>query len=447
VLLEEVGTVRLTDPDRPETSGLTGCDRTFKLAGVVEEIFSCFERHAADSPYGLAQVLYGDWCDPIDMFGTAEVGNAGTRGQGRGGHVRLSAHVFNALVETIDLFEAPRVLSLLSGAGVRPGLERLKAFAGRLRRNIVRTAWEAGSMPGFLDVIHEFKADGTRPDYSKGETGYTLGSYQGRDFDGIKRRELATQAFCLDMLLTKRPYLSAVPDGEDMIRKLLKTVDTLFFSPRLGLVMFTRPVANNKTAVAMAGRMGVLPPGCAENGEYHHCQVFMHRFRLGLPGQENIVWKQFKPMMSAMRDETLAGPFETPCTSYGSDPDDPHFGKGMYFGLSGSVDWIVEIFQKIAGVSLALHHGEKPALSISPCLPASLGGQLRFQRSIHLATGPGKYRKIPFTLDVSREGKGKALSGSLVRINGKPAERAEVMDLSGMDRINIEIINQYGKKI
>src|SRR5690606_31362882 len=78
ILTEEVTSVRLTDPERPITSGIVGCDRRFRLIDVVGEVFACFERHAKDSPYGICQIMYGDWCDPIDMFGTRPVGDPNT---------------------------------------------------------------------------------------------------------------------------------------------------------------------------------------------------------------------------------------------------------------------------------------------------------------------------------------------------------------------------------
>ncbi|MDI6774692.1 MAG: hypothetical protein QME60_04755 [Verrucomicrobiota bacterium] len=445
-LFETVKTVNLISPDTPETSAIVGCDKTFRIAEVVAEALACFERHADDSPYGIAQILYGDWCDPIDMFGTSEVGNSKTRGCGRGVQVRLSAHLFLTLVETSDLLETPQVARALAENGVAVDVARLQAFANRLRRNIVKVAWEdgPGNFPaGFLNCIHELKADGSKPDYARGEIGYTLGSLLGKDFDGIKRRELGGQAFALEMLITKRPWLEEVPNANAMIARLLRTVDRLFYDPKLGLVTFTRPIANNARAIALAGRMGVVPTGTAENGEYHHLQVMMHRFRLSVPGQADTVWRQFKPMMSALRDESLCGPFETPCASYISDKDDPHFGKGMYFGLSGSVDWIVEVFHKIAGLEFALHDNTRPAITVNPNLPAAFDHQMSFRRVVHAATGQGTYRQIPLSLTIARDGKGKVLKETRIFVNGERKDKAEVMDLDEMDRIEIEITRVF----
>ncbi len=448
ILLETVPTIRLTDPDHPETSGITGCSKTYRIAEVIREIFANFERNAADCPYGIVQVLYGDWADPFDMFGTSQVRNAATRGQGRGVQVRLSAHVFSTLIETIDIFESRKVLSSFNETGIHINTGKLKSFSNELRKNIVKVAWEDGPKgfpSAFLDFIHELKVDGTTPDYASGETGYTLGSYLGRDSDGIKRRELTAQSFCLKMLYTKRQYLEDVPGSDEIIQKILYTVDKLFYNDKLGLVMFTKPIANNRDSVELMGRMGVLPAGCAENGEYHHCQVFMHNYRLAIPGQIDTVWRQFKPMMSALRDEGLAGPFETPCTSYISDVNDPHFGKGMYFGLSGSVDWIIEIFQTIAGVKLALHDGTLPAVSISPNLPSVLDHNLSFRRIIHMSEGICKYRQIPFSLEISKQGSGKVLKQTLVTINNEPKERPEVTNLKDMQKLDIKMTYIFSK--
>jgi hypothetical protein len=267
---------------------------------------------------------------------------------------------------------------------------------------------------------------------------------KGRDFDGINRRELASQAFCLEMLLTQRPYLTELPETAKIVPRLLRAVDKLFYSPKLGLTMFTKPIANNQFSIEKCGRMGVLPVGTAENGEYHHCQVFMHRYRLSLPGEANTVWQQFKPMMSALRDESLAGPFETPCTSYVSDKHDPHFGQGMYFGLSGSVDWIVEIFHKIAGITFALHDPDKPAIRVEPNLPAALNDQLVFRRLVHVHAGAKGYRPIPLQVEIRREGRGARLVETVVKVNGAKTEKPEIWQLEGLDRVELEIVRIFG---
>jgi len=447
ILSETVKSIRLTDPDHPETSSIVGCDRTFTVLEVILEVFASFERLVNDTPYGMAQILYGDWCDPIDMFGTSVVGDDKTRGRGRGVQVRLSAHLFQCLVEMIDILDVPSHRKKLTNADLPNRVEHLRQLAGRLRENIVKWAWEQRDeqcMPGFISVIHELKADGSTPNYEQGETGYTLGSMRGTDFDGIRRRDLAANAFCLHMLNTRRDYLKPVEDTERMIAELLETTSELFFDPKLGLVMFSTPFANNRNCLARVGRMGIVPTGCAENGEYHHCQVFMHRFRLDLPDQVDTVWQQFKPIMSAMRDESIWGPFESPTTSYASDKDDPHFGKGMYFGLSGSVDWIVEVLQGIVGLQLALHDERVPSVRIEPNLPAEIRDALEFRRIVHYALPKGGYRQIPLTVCIARQGEGDTRRETRVKINGRQAAKAEVADLADVDRLSIEITYVYG---
>ena len=446
ILAETVTTVRLTDPDNPIQSGIVGSDRTQTVLQAVFEILACFERHVNDSPYGLAQVLYGDWCDPVDMFGTSVVGDGATRGRGRGGHVRLSAHLFLCLIEIADLCRSRPVQMLLQAQGLSGRVEGLQRLADRLRANVVRVAWEDGDgdfHAGFVNAIHELRADGSRPDYARGETGYTLGSMRGRDFDGLARRDLGGLSYPLAMLQTKRDYLTPVAGVDGMVRRLLRTTDALMFRGKLGLLLFSTPVGNNEQARRLAGRMGVVPSGCAENGEYHHGQIFMHRFRLDVPGETDNAWRQLKPILSAMRDEGLAGPFETPSTSYTSDPDDPHFGKGMYFGLSGSVDWFVEILHRLAGLRLALHDPDKPAVRVEPNLPASLRDAFTLRRLIHVAQARGGYRVVPLEIAIRREGDGASLRATRVTINGRPAPKAEVATLDGVDRLTIGIVRVY----
>jgi cellobiose phosphorylase len=449
ILAETVNTVRLLDPDHPETSGMVGCEKQLWIIDVIMEVFTCFERHVKESPYGLAQHMYGDWCDPIDMLGTSEVGNDKTRGMGRGSHVRLSAHLFLTLIETIDVIRVPEIARVLAVQDMHARIADLARLANTLRKNILKAGWEeAGNAfpPGFVNIRHELRLDGSRPDYEKGESGYTIGSMRGTDYDGIKRRELVTQAYCLEMILTEREYLEPVQAADSYIKKVLSTVDAMFYDKSLGLVLFTMPFANNRAGVELAGRIGVFPPGCGENGEYHHGQAMMHRYRLSVPGQADIVWKQFKPMMSVMRDESIAGPFETPCTSYVADKQDPHFGKAMYFGLSGTTDWIIEIFQKIAGLQLALHDPSQPDIRVTPRLPQEIKDTLTFKRIIHQALPGGRYRQIPFTLTIKRQAKGKKTLGTLVKINGKKAEKAEIRSLSkAVKTVNMEITYLYGK--
>jgi hypothetical protein len=433
LLLEKVKTVRLTNPGKPEISGIAGCDKTFLIAEVLLEVLECFQRHIEDSPYGLAQIMYGDWCDPVDMFGTSVVGDPATRGIGRGAQVRLSAHVFSALVNTADLLSSAKVRAVIGG-DVAAAAEQLQRLADTIRLNALRFAWEYKPNAGFISAIHELRADGSRPDYAKGEKGYTLGSASGSDYDGARRRDITVLAYGLRMLQTERDYLTPVPAGcAAKIRGLLATCDETMFAEKLGLRLLNPPVACDENARKLVGRMGVVPAGCAENGEYHHGQMMMHRFRVLLPGQADQAWRQFKPMVSATRDESLAGPFEMPATSYASDPADPHFGKGMYFGMSGSTAWIIEFLQSIAGLELNLHDDALPALRFTPRLPKELGEALTLQRAIWVAQPGGQYKRIPLKLEI-RPGR-----GTHVTVNGKPVDKAEVRSLDGCERLVVAI--------
>lgn len=445
ILRERVKTVRLLDPKTPERSGVIGCSDEYRVVEVLLEILACFERLANDGPYGMAQIMYGDWCDPVDMYGTSIVGDAGTRGKGRGVQTRLSQHLFECLVETVDTLEAPGVTEGLKGIEVGSRIKGLKKFANRLRENIIKWAWEDGQQAGFVDVIHELKANGKRPNYKRGETGYTLGSMRGRDFDGIKRRVLISQAYGLQMLLTERPWLKKPARQAEMVRALLKTTDSLFHDKELGLVLFSAPVSNNANAVRLVGRMGVVPAGCAENGEYHHAQVMMHRNRLAIASEAEEVWQQFPMVMSAMRDESICGPFDMPTNSCVADRTDPHFGKGMYFGLSGSVDWIVGILERTAGLELALHDDRKPDLQVDPRMPTSLGSEIRYRRVVHHSPRVGVWKEVPVEVIIRRSGKGSKVVKQSAIINGKPVPAPEIEDIRKLKKACIEVDLVYGK--
>ncbi len=416
VLGETVATVRLTNPDDPVNSVIVGGREEFVISDAALEILKSYKRHCEDTPYGMAQILYGDWCDPVDMFGSGEVGNPSTRGKGRGVNVRLSAHLFCSLVEIIDIFA--------DMGGYEKEMPWLMGFANVLRNNIMRIAWEEeGRFGGFIDSIHELRKDGSRPDYASGEVGYTLGSMNGaREFDAQPRGVLTPNAWGLKMLLTERKYLSPIPESLEKIRKLLDYVDSKFFDGNLGLRLFTVPVANNRESLRLVGRLGIIPSGCAENGEYHHAQIMMHLFRIGVEGQADIVWRQLKPMISAMRGSDICGPFETPASSYASDPMDPHYGSGMYFGLSGSIDWMVELFQKVVGLKLDFA-GKGPAISVEPTLPAVLGGRVTFKRNIHVSLGNDVFRRIPVSIDISCD---KKTGKRIIRTSGVNAVKKAV---------------------
>ncbi len=437
ILEERVKCVRLTNPDQPEQSGIAGLEATLSVAETVLEIFECYGRHAKDSPYGMVQMMYGDWCDPVDMIGTLIPGDASTRGKGRGVSVRLSAHVFNSMVEFIDLFCAKSYRCKMSNE-LQPRIESLKKAASELRKNIVRFGWESGEQGAFLDAIHEFEQDGKTPDYAAGETGYTIGSLKRGEFDGIKRRELLTQAHCIPLLSTKREYLDGIKNSESMLKQLLRTVDEVLYDRELGFKLFSPPISNDGNSLKLVGRMGMIPAGTAENGEYHHAQLMMDFFRLGVPGEADTAWSQFKAVISATRDESLGGPFDMPSTSYASDPDDPHYGKGMYFGLSGSTDWIIEFLQEVAGVRLSLHDSECPAIEVTPKLPAELKGRLVFRRMIHRAAGTG-FERIPLELKNS-SASGLTEKIMTVRVNGKSCKRAAVESLKGVKEVKIDIL-------
>lgn len=442
ILNEQVATIQLLDPEHPETSGIIGADKQLRIAEVIQEIFSAFQRHVDNSPYDLAQILFGDWCDPVDMFGTDKVGDPSRRAHGRGAQVRLSAHLCLCLVHALDVFSAPNVLTSL-GKEFESHLGKWKNLANRVRKNILHLAWE--SPAGFVDCIHELKKDGIQPDYSKGELGYTLGSMLGYDFDGIPRRVLTAQAYGLEMLRLERNYLDEPAHKSEMIHALLQQVDETLFRSGLGLLLFSTPVSNTREAAQLVGRMGIVPSGCAENGEYHHAQMFMHKFRLNIPEQANKVWEQFKPMLSVGRDEHIGGPFDMTSNSYASDEADPHFGAGMYFGLSGSVDWIIEFMQTLSGLRLALHDDTQPDIRINPILPDALQSQFTFKRIIHKKTTDG-YRSVPLTIRIERQGNGHQLTEEKTFINEKQVEDRLIRDVSECESLDVHIIHFYEGK-
>lgn len=431
ILTETVPTVRLTAPDTPETSAIIGHNQCLPVWEVLLEIFASYRRQALDSPYGMIQSMYGDWADPVDMFGTGRVGDDTSRCEGRGVLVRLSCHVFRTLTETIDLLAACG----LRTARLERELPLLKQFAVALRTAILRWAWEPEGQ--FVDALHELKVDGSVPAYAAGETGYTLGSRRPeREFDGTPRTVLTPCAWGLAMLQTAASWLPELPTRDAMVKALLANVDRHCFSPTNGLNLYAPPVANNAVTRRLVGRLGMLPPGCAENGEYHHAQVMMHFFRLGVPGQAGVAWEQFKPVLSSARGPGLCGPFDQSSNSYACDAADPHCGAGMNFGLSGSMDWIFELLESAAGLRLNLHDQAQPDLCIAPNLPPQFQGRFSLRRILHKADGNGKFKAVPLCLEFASASPDE--EGGIT-INGQPAAKAEVADLAAHSQITIQI--------
>jgi hypothetical protein len=247
------------------------------------------------------------------------------------------------------------------------------------------------------------------------------------------------------MLRLERNYLDEPAHKSEMIHALLQQVDETLFRSGLGLLLFNTPVSNTREAAQLVGRMGVVPSGCAENGEYHHAQMFMHKFRLNIPEQANKVWEQFKPMLSVGRDEHIGGPFDMTSNSYASDEADPHFGAGMYFGLSGSVDWIIEFMQTLSGLRLALHDDTQPDIRINPILPDALQSQFTFKRIIHKKTTDG-YRSVPLTIRIERQGNGHQLTEEKTFINEKQVEDRLIRDVSECESLDVHIIHFYEGK-
>lgn len=401
ILGEPVPGVELITPDDPVNSSMRGRPSMSTIAAVVAAVFENLRRSMDDSPYGMIQVLYGDWCDPVDMFGSREVGNPATRGQGRGVNARLSAHAVETIIETLDILEIPALADCPWIKAIRPNIERAKETANRLRKNTLRWAWEGDN---FVDSIHEYRVDGSVPNSAAGESGYTFGSAYGRDFDGMNRHVATANAYGLKMLILERGYLEPVSGVSSMVEAILKNADAAWDKQR-GLPLVDTPVPNNALALKCVGRMGMLPPGTAENGEYHHGQIFMHSFRSLVPGELENSFRRLAPVLSVNRhDGSLGGPFDSPANSYACDRDDPHFGMGMNFGLSGSTAWLIEYFERLAGLEVDLSDPTAPHLRVTHPLPSFLQGSLDYKREVYVCGADGTFKCIPVTLQ-HREGK------------------------------------------
>jgi hypothetical protein len=445
ILDEKVKSVRLTNPKDPWNSNIIGCENTFTVLQVVFEIIANFERQIKDSPYGLPQILGGDWCDPVDMFGTSKVGDYDSLGYGRGAQIRLAGHLFETLIQVLDLLKIEAVYKRTKILGLANKADTLRITVNKLRESALKFAWEDGAEgfnAGFIDSIHELTVTGKKPDYKNGETGYTLGSMKGKDPDGEKRRVLPSNAYGLLFLLIKRDYLAPLPCGDEMLKKLLLTTNKIFYSPLIGLKLFSRSVASIHRNGELFGRISSTQPGCSENGEYHHGQMFMHYFRMQVPGEADTAWQHFKPMLSALKDEKIGGPFETSCCSYQAEEKDPHFGQGMYFGLSGTVDWMIDFFQNVAGIEMDLLDPSKPDLSFNPKLPSELKDELTYKRIVHQRSG-NTYKKIPLTLTITRKGSGKTLINTLTTVNGKSMPAPEIQNISGYKELNVNLTRIY----
>ncbi len=439
ILKEEISTSTLTDFDHPLKAKMKGLANRFSVFEVVKEILNAYGRHIKDSPYGMAQILFGDWADPIGMIGASIPGDASTRGKGRGTSVRLSAHLFLVMVKFVDLLRDQRTQALFKERlSLQKMIKSLSATADRLRKNILKYAWEetdSKDTSGFISYIHEFNLDGSVPDYKTGETGYTIGSMLGKDYDSIARRELLANAYGMEMIAVERSYLQPVPGKKQKINDILNMTDHLLSDEVLGVKLFSHPIANNEGAIKYCGRMGMIPAGCAENGEYHHAGHMMQYFRWGIEGQVEWAWKYYKPLLSVYRNEYLNGPFDMLANSYASDGKDPHFGAGMLFGSSGSIDWMVEIIERAVGLELNLFDSKAPELQIIPRLPKDFGNTVEFRRKIHFLR-KDKFVEVPLRIRIKKD---KAEQSQSVIINGKKTIRPQIKSLQNMEYVDIII--------
>jgi hypothetical protein len=101
--------------------------------------------------------------------------------------------------------------------------------------------------------------------------------------------------------------------------------------------------------------------------------------------------------------------------------------------LSGSMDWMFELLESVAGLKLALHDPAQPDLRIEPNLPASFRGQYSLRRILHKADGRGGFTAVPLNLTIAPVAAGEAVG---VTLNGRPVARAEVADLAAHRRLD-----------
>ena len=138
-------------------------------------------------------------------------------------------------------------------------------------------------------------------------------------------------------------------------------------------------------------------------------------------------------MLSIARGPELCGPFDQTSNSYACDPDDPHCGAGMNFGLSGSMDWMFDLLEMIAGLKLALHDPGQPDLRIEPGLPSSFGGRYCLRRILHKADGRGGFVAVPLNVTITPVAAGETAG---VTLNGRPVTRAEVADIAAYRQLD-----------
>ena len=439
ILKEEISTSTLTDFEDPVNAEMVGVKNKLIIFEIINEIFNSYIRHIKDSPYGMAQILYGDWADPIEMIGTSIPGDTTSRGKGRGTSIRLSAHLFIVMIMYLDFLQDDRTKELFYDYNLENRISKLSKVANNLRKNTIFFGWEEtkqSNTTGFISFIHEFKIDGTLPDYKNGEIGYTIGSMCNKDFDRINRRELLANAFGLEMLMIEKDYLESVENKEKKIKSIIEMTDNLLSDEILGVKLFSYSIANNENAIKYCGRIGMIGPGCSENGEYHHAASMMQYFRFGIPGQVNFAWKYYKPLLSVYRNEYLNGPFDSFANSYVSDPEDPHFSAGMIFGFSGTLDWAIEIIERIIGLELNLYSSNLPDVIINPKIPDELNNSLEFTMIIHLFIDE-EFSRIPIRIKVEKC-KGNSQCG--IWINDKKVQKAVINDIKKMEMIDVLFI-------
>ncbi|MBL8025600.1 MAG: hypothetical protein JNL74_04270, partial [Fibrobacteres bacterium] len=109
-------------------------------------------------------------------------------------------------------------------------------------------------------------------------------------------------------------------------------------------------------------------------------------------------------------------------------------------GLSGSIDWLIEFYHRIAGLEFNLHDSDLPDITVKPNLPDAMKGAFSLKRVIHIREN-FRFRKIPLTVTIDCSTQSKNYT---YIINGIEHAEGIVPSVKELDYIEVTCKNKKG---
>ena len=312
-------------------------DSYYDLPGCSEETVSLYE-HCVRAvlhglvygEHGLPLMGSGDWNDGMDLVGS----------QGKGESVWLGFFLYEVLTRFAELARA---------RGDLPLVERCRAEAATLRRNIEQHGWD--------------------------------GEWYRRAYfdDGTPLGSASNQECQIDSIAQSWSVLSGAGDHDRAVRAM-EALNERLVRRQDRLIQLLDPPFN--TSNLQPGYIKGYVPGVRENGgQYTHAAIWatMAFARLGNSRRAWELFELINPINHARSPEETevykVEPYVVAADVYAVAP---HIGRGGWTWYTGSAAWMYRLLvESLLGLKL-----EAGALRFNPCLPAGWKGfSMRYRHS------------------------------------------------------------------